>query len=443
MNRFAHPDAAAFLLLESSERPLHMGGLQFFSRPEGSGPEFAWDTYEAMRACTDVSPLFAGHPAPTPRGPSAVRWRYEDDVDVDDHLRYTSLPAPGGQRELFELISRLHGRVLDRRKPLWEVHVIDGLNDGRFAVFTKAHHALFDGVSFLNLLRGSLSTDPQDNRVQALWSQWPESGPERRGVQTPARTWRYTIGTTASSVGSVVRERELFPALRAPRTMFNVAGFVPWHCAGQSWSMERIGDVMAAAGATVNDVAMAMCAGALRAYLAERDALPDVPLVALVPISLRTKGDAEGRNLMSSGLCNLATHVEDPAKRLDIIRASMSYNKQILKALPRQVAMYLAGAIGVPISDGSGWGMLPPQFNVGISHVFDAQESLYHNGARFDGTFGFPPTLRGHALNIGLASNAKGLNVALTGGARALPDLERLLGHVETSLKDLERAVGL
>ncbi|HZN78952.1 MAG TPA: WS/DGAT domain-containing protein, partial [Mycobacterium sp.] len=114
---------------------------------------------------------------------------------------------------------------------------------------------------------------------------------------------------------------------------------------------------------------------------------------------------------MSSAVCNLATHLDNPAERLATIRASMRYNTQFLRRLPRQVSLYLAGVVGMPFNDGSR--ML--QFNVGISHVADARKALYHNGARLEGTYGFPPTLRGHALNIGLASNAVSLNFAIVG----------------------------
>ena len=226
--------------------------------------------------------------------------------------------------------------------------------------------------------------------------------------------------------------------------MFNARSNVPWVCAIQPWPIERVENITRAAGVTVNDVALAMCAGALRAFLAERDDLPDTPLVALSPVDLRTDHDVEGRNVMSSAVCNLATHLDDPAERLSTIHESMRYNTQLLRRLPRQVSMYLAGLIGMPITDGSRLdALLPLQFNVGISHVADAKRTLYLNGARLDGTYGFPPTLRGHALNIGLASNAVSLNFAIVGCARVVPDLDCLLDHLEVSLKDLERAVGV
>ena len=453
MRRFASPDAVAFLLLESSRRPMHMAGLQFFTPPEGSGSDFGRATYEAMRACMDVAPMFAGHPV-TMRGRSVVLgWTYDNAVDLDYHLQYTSLPAPGGTRELLETISRLHSQILDRRRPLWEVHVIDGFDDGRFAIFTKAHHALFDGVSFLQLLRRSLSTDPASLQIEVLWSQRPQVCPQSPGFEVQDKSARDRIigavksvaevGRSVTLVRAAVRERALFPVFDAPRTVFNGTSDVPWVCAAQAWPIHRINNVKDAAGATVNDVALAMCAGALRALLFERDALPDRPLVALVPVDLRTQNDPEGRNLMSSALCNLATHLEDPAERLRAIQASMRFNKRLLRELPRQAAMYLAGIIGAPIADSLRLTkFLPSQFNVGISHVADARETLYHNASRLDGTYGFPPTVPGHALNIGLASNAISLNVGIVGSARLGPNHDRLLDLLEVSLRDLERAVG-
>lgn len=428
------PDAMAFLLMESDGRPMHMGGLQVFTPPEGAGQDFVRHAYTAMRACVDVAPMFAGHPATVRGRPFVMRWVYDDEVDLDYHVTYTSLPAPGGNSELFSLISRLHGERLDRRRPLWQVHVIDGLDDGRFAIFTKAHHALFDGVSFLSLLRRSLSTDPEKGRLQVLWSQRPKAMARSDHPLVPSASWKETV----TLIRRALRERELFPVFRAPRTFLNVRSEVPWVCAIRPWPIKRIQDIADAAGVTINDVALAMCSGALRALLLERAALPARPLVGLSPVDLRSAKDVEGRNVMSSAVCNLATHLEDPGKRLATIHESMRYNTRLLRRLPRQVSLYLAGVVGAPITNGSG----PLQFNVGISHIADARETRYHNGARLEGTFGFPPTLRGHALNIGLASNAVSMNFAIVGCARVIPDLDGFLDHLEFSLKDLERAVG-
>ena len=447
MSRLARPEAVVFLLLESSEQPMHISVLQMFRPPEGAGPEFARDTYEAMLACNDVSRTYSGHPATTHRGTSRLRWSYDDHVDIGYHVRYTSLPAPGGTRELFALVDDLHNRLLDRRKPLWEAHLIDGLNDGRFALFTKAHHALTDGVSGAKRLQAALSTDPDDHRIRVGWTTEFElhsaavAGPTRReGSAGMAKSGARSMSLMAASL----REPQLIPVFRAPLTIFNVARGGTLRCAAQSWPMERVKEVAGAAGVTVNDVTLAMSAGALRAYLVEHNALPDDPLVAMVPVSLRNENDVDVNNLVGSALCNLATDQDDAAKRLETIHASMQYNTQIIRQLPRQVALHLAGLICAPISGDTGLrAKIPPLSNISITHVRGKDEPLYRNGARAEGTYPLAPTLPGQALIFGVFSNAGNLDFGITACARVVPDPARLLAQLETSLKDLEVAVGL
>lgn len=437
------------LALESCRHPLHIASLQVFTPPDGAGPDFVQQTYEAMRSCKDVAPVFAGHPATTRRGTSRVRWTYDEDIDLDYHLRRTTLPAPGGDQELFDVVSRVHSALLDRRRPLWEMHLIDGFRDGRFAIYTKTHHALFDGMSGLSLLQKSLSADPDDDELRVLWSQLPkprgaaEAGLSRRRRVLNSLKSVAKLGSAASVLRAGLSDRELMPVFRAPRSIFNRSGGGPRHSAVQSWGMGRIKAVKDATGVTVNDVALAMCSGALRSYLAEHDALPDVPLVAMAPVSLRNASDAEDRNLLGSALCNLATHLDDPAIRLKAIHASMQYNKQVIRALPQQVALQLAGVVCLPVSDGTGIGRsFPTMFNVAVSHIPGAK-AMYYNGARRDSIFALPPTLRGQTLNFGVISSASNLDVAIVGCADAVPDLKSLLVHLDSALEDLERAVGL
>src|SRR5258708_5335225 len=126
---------------------MHIASLQVFTPPPGAGTDFAQQIFDAMRACTDIARVFRGHPKVTPRGTSPLRWVYDERVDLDDHLKLVSLPAPGGDRQFFDLISTLHSGMLDRTRPLWEAYLISGMAGGRFAVYIKSHHALLDGVS--------------------------------------------------------------------------------------------------------------------------------------------------------------------------------------------------------------------------------------------------------------------------------------------------------
>ena len=448
------PIDSTFLLAESREHPLHVAGLQLFTPPADAGPEFVRETYEAMRARQELTAGFRKRPAAALGGISNVAWTFDDDVDLDYHVRRSALPTPGRVRELLELTSRLHGTLLDRHRPLWEMHLIEGLNDGRFAIYTKMHHAIVDGVSALNLLQGSLSTDPDDHEVQAPWSVPPRAA--TRPAQGAGR-WEKLTGTMQSAMRhasstvtlgrAALLEQQLTLPFRAPRTMLNVPIGGARRCAAQSWSLDRIKAVKNAAGVTVNDVVLAMCAGALKSYLTENEAMPDAPLIAMVPVNLRTANDADGGNVASAVLCNLATDVDDPAQRLATIQASMRDNKAVLSQLPRAqaIAMGLATTLGPAVLStlpGLG-GATPPSFNLCISNVPGVQHPLYRNGARLDGNYPMSMVVDGQALNITLATSADSLDFGLVGCRRAVPHLQRLLGHLETSLKDLERAVGL
>jgi WS/DGAT/MGAT family acyltransferase len=446
------PTDALFLAAESREHPLHVAGLQLFKPPAGAGPEFARETYEAMLACQDVSPTFRKHPKFF-GGLAGLGWAYDHEIDLDYHLRRSALPAPGRVRDLLALTSRLHSSLLDRHRPLWETHLIEGLQDGRFAVYTKIHHVLVDGVSTLNLLQGALSTDPADTEVRAPWS--PPATHQTPKTQRPSRLRQLpgTVGSIAGLAPSLVSltraallEQQLTLPYRAPRTMLNVPIGGARRCAAQSWSLERIKDVKNAAGVTVNDVVLAMCAGALRAYLTDLDALPGKPLIAMVPVNLRTEHDRDGGNMVGAMLCNLATHLDDPGKRLETIHASMRDNKKVLTQLRRSQAIALSLAMVAPAALGGVPGLgasIAPPFNVVGSNVPGVREQLYCNGARLDGNYPMSIALDGQALNITLATSADSLDFGLVGCRRSVPHVQRLLGHLETALKDLERAIGL
>ncbi|OBB70580.1 wax ester/triacylglycerol synthase family O-acyltransferase [Mycobacterium sp. 852014-52144_SCH5372336] len=447
------PTDLIFLLGESREHPMHVGGLTLYVPPAGAGPDFLRDLYDTLVEQTDVQPTFRKHPAFF-GGLTNLVWSSDKDIDLEYHLRRSALPAPGRVRELLELVSRLHGTLLDRHRPLWEAHLIEGLTDGRFAVYTKFHHSLIDGVSAMKLVQRTLSTDPGDTSIQAPWSlpprrrSGPKSGPSL--LQTVSEAASSVAGlapTTLSLARAALIEQELTLPFRAPKTMLNVRIGGARRVAAQSWALERIQKVKSAAGVTVNDVVLAMCAGALREYLADEDALPDTPLVAMVPVNLRTEKDAEGGgNLVGAILCNLATDLEDPVQRLEAIATSMRDNKKVFSELPRvqQLALsaLLVGGLALGLLPGF-VSTSPPPFNIVISNVPGARQPMYWNGARLDGNYPFSIPLDGQALNITLANNADNLDFGLVGDRRSVPSLQRLLGHLETSLKDLERAVGV
>ena len=380
----------------------------------------------------------------------------DSDVDVDYHLRRSGLPRPGRVRDLLELTSRMHGTLLDRHRPLWEAYLIEGLHDGRFAVYTKIHHSLIDGVSAQRLMIRTLSSDPDDRVVRVPWTLAPRRRPSTPSSQASLIR---TVGAVATGVAAVAPstislarsalfEQQLTLPFRAPRTMFNVPIGGARRCAAQSWKLDRIRSVKEAApGATINDVVLAMCAGALRAYLDEQHALPETPLVAMVPVSLRGEHEQDaGGNMVGTILCNLATDVVDPMKRLGTISVSMRDNKRVFSELPRAQALALSGFLvaGLGLSLVPGFvSSAPPPFNIVISNVPGAREPMYWKGARLDGNYPLSIALDGQALNITLTNNADNLDFGLVGCRRSVPHLQRLLSHLEDSLAALERAAGL
>ena len=449
------PTDSLFLVGESREHPMHVAGLQLFEPPADAGPEYLRDLHEVMVKNDQFQPTFRKHPGRLLGGISNLAWAFDDDVDIDYHLRRSALPRPGRVRDLLELTSRMHGTLLDRHRPLWETHLIEGLSDGRFAVYVKFHHSLIDGVSAQRLFLRAMTTDPDDRDPQVPWTLGPrkktrEPAPSRSALQSLAGT-AGSLASLAPTGLSVARaaliEQQLTLPFRAPKTMFNVPIGGARRVAAQSWPLERIRDVKNATGATVNDVVLAMCSGALRAYLTEQDALPDTPLVAMVPVNLRTEGEQDaGGNMVGTILCNLATDAADPAVRLDAISKSMRENKEVFADLPKTQAL----ALSAFLMSGLAMGLLPgfvssapPPFNLVISNVPGAREPMYWNGARLDGNYPFSIALDGQALNITLTNNADNLDFGLVGCRRSVPHLQRLLGHLEDSLADLEKAVGV
>jgi diacylglycerol O-acyltransferase len=447
------PTDSVFLIAESREHPMHVGGLSLFEPPEGAGPEFVREFTDAMVANDEFQPTFRKHPGTIMGGIAPMAWAYDEEIDVDYHIRRSALASPGRVRELLELASRLHTSLLDRHRPLWELYVVEGLNDGRFAMYSKMHHALIDGISAMKLMQRTLSVDPDDPEVRAMWS-LPRRPRPKSGGSSPLTSLVKAAGSVVGLAPSTVKlaraallEQQLTLPMAAPHTMFNVKIGGARRCAAQSWSADRILSVKKAAGVSFNDAVLAMCSGALRYYLIEQNALPDAPLIAMVPVSLRSKEEADaGGNMVGSILCNLATDVEDPAKRIEAISESMRGNKKVLAELPRLQVLTLSALYMAPLTLAGVPGFIsstPPPFNLVISNVPGLAEPMYYGGARLDGSYPLSALPDGQALNITLVNNAGNLDFGLVGCRRSVPHLQRLLAHLESSLKDLEAAVGV
>ncbi|WP_027942591.1 WS/DGAT/MGAT family O-acyltransferase [Amycolatopsis taiwanensis] len=445
---------SVFLFIESREHPMHVGGLQLFRKPEGADGQYLRNLHDDLLKKNDIDPLFRRRPAKPLNTAGYLAWVEDDDVDLDYHFRHSALPQPGRVRELLELASRWHSILLDRHRPLWESHLVEGMQDGRFAVFSKIHHALLDGVSALRHLQSTLSPDPFDFECPPQWApRRPRKSDEERGPRfSLLRTAResvdqlVTLAPAAFKVANeVFRENALTLPIQAPKTMLNVPIGGARRFAAQSWSLTRVREIATATGTSTNDVMLAMCSGALRDYLIEQSALPDDPLVAMVPVSMRKPSDTEhgGGNKIGAVLCNLGTDRKDPAARLGAIHRSMREAKRVFRELTPVQALLLSALnvaqVGVTSLTGLAVNTRPP-FNLVISNVPGPSEQMYWNGAKLDGIYPASVLLDGQALNITVTSNGDNLDFGVTGCRRSVPHLQRLLLHLDTALAELEHA---
>jgi diacylglycerol O-acyltransferase / wax synthase len=464
------PTAAAFLMAENRRMPMHVGGLQLFSKPEGAGRNYVHDLYAQLRESDDIAPLFLKHPVRSIRTGGQYVWREDDEFDIEYHVRHSALPKPGRVRELLELCSRLHSTRLATERPLWEWHLIEGLRDGRVAMYAKLHHALVDGISAMRLLQSILTTDPDRIDMPAPWENKPSTARlhETHEAQEEAehslsdvslQALRTALGISAEAVGmpsaliktlgKSIRNETSALALYAPRTILNQPITAARRFAAQDWPLERLRAIGRASGTTLNDVVLAMCSGAMRTYLIELDALPDTTLVSMVPVGLKAKeshlASVSGGNALGAVMVKLGTDLTDPADRLTAVHESMVDGKRALAEMtPVQIlamsALGQAPAILAPMLRMGG--LVKPPYNLIISNVPGPRTTQYFNGMRLLGTYPLSIPIDGMALNITCNSYADQMAFGLTGCRRTVPHLQRLLTNLDTELGALEKAAG-
>lgn len=459
MNRLSVADAG-WLLIEGRERPMHVGGLQLFRPPPDAPPTFLRDLRDRLQDDDEVRSPFNRRLA-RPYGRAGLYQWVEDEVELEYHVRHLALPEPGRIRELLALVSQLHSNLLDRHRPLWEHYLIEGIEDGRFAAYTKIHHSMLDGIAAMRQLVRSFSADPDVREQRAPWAPTEASG-EDDGDSVIGRLARVggLLRTTATGVGAlattsttvaeqIVRAQfdaaEVVP-FQAPPSMLNVRLTSARRFVAQSYELERVRTLGRVLDATVNDVVLALCSSALRRYLLDHDALPAKPLVALVPVSFRQEAGGDTGNAISLVPVNLATHLDDPLARLELVRSSMNAVKARLADLSPQALIDYGLAMTAPVIAGQLTGLsgrLRPSYNLVISNVPGPTEPLYWDGARMEGLYPLSLLTEGYALNITMTSYAGSMDVGITADRRALPSVQRLIDHLEDGLSELEQAAGV
>lgn len=450
------PNDALFLFAETRETMMHVGSMLPFTPAEDTPPDFMRSLVDELRAGVALNPPW-NLKLKTPdflKNPMQS-WVSDDAVDLRYHVRRSALPSPGDQRELGVLVSRLHGHPIDFHYPPWETHLIEGLEGGRFALYTKVHHALVDGFTAMRILARSLTTDP-DERDRPLFFAMP---PEARGAPKATHAgpsffdgFREQLDA-ARDVMRVARDilqglREpanaLVGPLQAPMCVLNRRIGRNRRVATQQYPLARIKGFAKAAGVTLNDVVLALCGASLRRFLGERGELPPQPLVAMLPVNVRPRDDPGGGNAVGSILASLATDVADPLDRLASISSSTRAAKEQLRGMSRQAIIQLSALMMLPsglqhVTNTSG--RMRPQFNVVISNVPGPPEPLYFRGARLEAVYPVSIPIHGQALNITAQSYAGTFNFGFTGCRDTLPHLQRLAVYTGDAVEELGAAL--
>ena len=479
---------ASFLYMETGSQFGHVSGLSILEPPDGVyDPYAAWRSQiearlhllEPLRRRIVDVPLRLDHPF----------WIEDPDFDLDFHVRHSAVPPPGRSDQLADVVARIVGRPLDRNRPLWESYVIEGLEGGRFAILTKVHHATVDGASGVELLTLMLDPTPEPSEVPPPDRDWrPDRAPSdfevlgramfsllrkpARLVVLSARTGRAlgeatrnpVLTATARSVRASLRGplgtllnlgRPRDPdvtrpaqaiRLQAPRTPFNHPITSHRALALRSTPLSQVKAIKSALGATVNDVVMAACAGGLRAYLQGHDALPEEPLIAMVPVSIRTGAEPERwTNRVSGVVAALPTDEDDPLHRVKLVHESMGNAKELFQALPAEELMnfsqfappaVFARAMRVATR-------LRSPVNLVVSNVPGPREPLYVAGATLRHYYPVSTIVDNQGLNITVQSYLDTLDFGLVACRELVPDVDNLADAIVADLDGMASAAGV
>jgi len=449
---------------------MHVGGVSLYTLPKGvDAQEFVGDLTLNALIAEDFREPFGEYVTTGRAGPlGPLYWEQDAHIDMDYHVRHSALPKPGRYRELFALVSRLHSTLLDRNRPLWEIHLIEGLQNRQIAVYMKMHHAAIDGVAAMQLTQSVSSTDPDfriydlpmsraayDRHLAAIGARKPRRVvPKESELRAVADALKQQFDSSTHVLGALRRFGGAFfgrsgnlavPWHNVPRTSINTRVGGARRFVAQSWEFDRIQAVCRAIDGTVNDVVLAMCSGALRRYLVGHHELPRHSLKAMAPVSLREKGDYGAGNAVGFITADLATNIEDPELRLRTIQKSMRAGKELLQGLSPREAMIFMQLTQLPalLTTALGLASQFPAFSTVISNVPGPREQLFWNGATLDGIYPASIVFDGFAMNITLVSYAKSLDFGIVACRRSLPEIQRMIDYLEDALVELEDVAGL
>ena len=459
---------AAFLSLETPTTPMHVGVALVLDPPEGTRSLFSPSTrYAQIRRVIaqrlHLIPQLRQRAIRVPFGLHHPVWVDDPDFDLDDHLSRASLPSPGGAAELDAFVAGVMSRQLDPDRPLWEMHVVEGLEEDRTALIAKVHHAILDGVSGASVLATFLDLNPR-SRVTSLPTEWdPAPLPSnaqmlRHAASSLVRQPGETLSTLQAGVEAVadlgMHNRELVDRgeqpppgfFAAPRTSFNGAVSNRKRFASLSVPLEDVKLVGRVYEATVNDVILAVVSGGLRRLLEARGETAELSMVAMVPVSTRPEGKGEELgNQVSGMLVSLASDIDDPVHRLDAISESARVAKEQEKlhrgrflgdlaqiALPALATRLARAMAGTRLFD-----KVRPPFNVTVSSVRGPDFSLFCAGSRVADMYPVGPIAEGIGVNVTVFSYLDRVQFGLLACRRLLPELGEVASYLDEALGEL------
>jgi WS/DGAT/MGAT family acyltransferase len=456
---------ALFLYLETPETPMHVGSAHLYARPAGSSGDFLDRVRRHIATRLDLAPAFRRRLAPLPFDIASPMWVDEDDVDLEYHVQRVRLRRPGNREQFEDCIARLHAQLMDRRRPLWRLYLIEGLASGQFGWYSKAHHAVVDGLAGLQFARSFLDLEPMPRRV-ARASRRHEARPDLAGLV--AATLRNAAGQSAMLARRLPEVARVLGLLgRAPpaeeslrKNLLKMAGFGPRtpinvpitsarSFATVSLPLDEVKAVAARRDVKVNDVVLALVAAALRRYLAHHGGVPKRPLLAAMPVSLREAGNVEYTTQATMVLASLATHIADPLKRLAAISESTAAAKAVTSharaVIPRDLPPiglpWLLGAATRIYGSAQRLEPFPPLANVVVSNIPGPQAPLYLAGARML-TY-WPVSIVGHGLglNVTLQGYCGSLDFGLIAARNAVPNVRAIAAGIAAAHEELKALV--
>jgi diacylglycerol O-acyltransferase len=465
---------AQFLALETPRQTGHVGGLAILDASTRVDKTLDCEAVrQLLRERLPLLPPFRWKLTEVPLGLDYPYWIDDEEFDLDYHVRELALPRPGSDKQLAEQVARIMSRPLDRSRPLWELYVIDGLKAGHTAMLTKIHHAVIDGMSGAEIMGLLLDLAPEGRELPEPSDNGDAGRPSNVGMlargllgvpRYPLRALRSIpkavpnidqtpfgtlpgAGTVSRLTGRLTGSTRIRTGLRAPKTRFS--GRISAHrrfSFGQL-DLEEVKAVKNIYGVTVNDVVVSICAGAVRRWLLEHDDLPDEPLVAQIPVSVRTTEQmgTYGNQIMLMS-APLFTEIEDPVERLEATHDAMGDMKERHKALPaellRDVNHFVPPAVFARAARATftlATSVGRPTWNLVISNVPGAQIPLYLAGARLMANYPVSVITDGMGLNITVMSYDGHMDFGIVADREQMPDVWCLMEWLQESLDELKR----